>query len=698
MNIKFTLALLLAGSHTAHAQTAGSLDPAFYGDAGGCIAGTAMQPDGKILVVGGYDDVGDFACATRIARFNPNGTPDIKFTAVAVNDAIYSVVLQADGKILLGGKFNTVGGQTRNKVARLNADGSLDSSFSSGVVNSDLARCVALQADGKILVGGANGSGITRLNADGTLDSSFNRATSSVYNVTVQPNGRILLCGPFTSFDGQIRNHIARLNADGTLDSSFNPEGTFYDVVYTVALQPDGKILLGGQFHPQTPFSEIVRLNPNGSRDASFSPVLCTGYDVVHSIALQADGKILFGGRFVYAHGQFRNGIGRLNANGSLDSNFNPGGTHSIVSVASQADGKVLLAGRFGYVDGQPRASIARLFNDAAVQTLTIPDNTRLLWTRGGSAPEVEQVTFDFSLDGGVNWIPLGPGTRVPGGWERPVTNFPATSSIRARGRTSGGEYNGSSGIVEQNVNVSDIAVLDSAGSDLADGGSTINFGPVVFGSTGSRQFTIRNAGTGNLTGLAVSLAGGNPGDFTAGAPGAPTLVPGASTTFTAGFSPTAAGTRTATLQVASNDPDENPFVINLTGTQATASEAWRQLYFGSPYNTGAGEDLNDPDNDGIVNLMEFATMSDPLGKTPSIGELVKNGNTLEFTYTRPKAAVAEVSYIREYSESLAAPWLNFGGSAVTILTDDGVTQRVRQNTPAGAVGKRFVRLRVTRL
>lgn len=155
---------------------------------------------------------------------------------------------------------------------------------------------------------------------------------------------------------------------------------------------------------------------------------------------------------------------------------------------------------------------------------------------------------------------------------------------------------------------------------------------------------------------------------------------------------------RTTTLKIARNDDDENPFEINVTSTQATPLEAWRTLHFGSPNNTGSVADLNDADGDGLGNLMEYATASDPLASSPPVGELVKNGSTLEFTYTRRKAALTEMTFIREYSETLIGTWGRVGYTVETVLSDDGTFQTVRVNTPAGTTGKRFVRLRVTRL
>ncbi len=118
--------------------------------------------------------------------------------------------------------------------------------------------------------------------------------------------------------------------------------------------------------------------------------------------------------------------------------------------------------------------------------------------------------------------------------------------------------------------------------------------------------------------------------------------------------------------------------------------DAWRQT-------SGAGADLSDPDRDGVVNLMEFATGSGPWTVNVQPGELVKNGSSLEFTWPRRKAALAEISYAVEWSESTAGPWSEAGVST-GVLTDGSVMQEMKSIIPAGSGGKRFVQLRVTRL
>jgi len=357
--------------------------------------------------------------------------------------------VQADGKILVGGSFTAIGGQTSKKyIARLNADGTLDAAFNPNANNS--VDSIVLQADGKILVGGVfeNIGGqtrnyIARLNPDGTLDTTFNPdANNTVRSIAVQADGKILVGGEFTAIGGQTRNRITRLNADGSVDTTFDPDANVD--VYSIAVQANGKILVGGWFTSiggQTR-NRIARLNADGSVDATFNP---NASSIVYSIAVQADGKILVGGDFTTIGGQARNRIARLNAYGSVDTTFNPGANSSVASIALQADGKILAGGDFTIIGGQARNRIARLSADeAALQTLSVSqDGTTITWTRSQSSPEVYDVTFYDSADM-TTWTYLGNATRISGGWQLTGQNLPFDQNryIKARGKAFRGMYN----------------------------------------------------------------------------------------------------------------------------------------------------------------------------------------------------------------------------------------------------------------
>ncbi len=441
----------LTRNRIARLEPDGTVDASFNPNADFSVYSVAVQPDGKVLICGQFLLIGGQA-RNRIARLNKDGSLDTSFDPNADSNA-FSIAVQADGKILVGGIFSTIGGLSRNRIARLNADGTLDLSFDPNATNSVLS--IVVQSDGKIIVGGAltviggqTRNRIARLNADGTLDASFDpNADSSVFSIVVQPDGKILVGGFFTTIGGLPRNRIARLNVDGTVDTSFNPNAN--DVVNAIAVQPDGKILVGGSFTTigGQARSRVARLNADGTLDPTFDP---NSDGTVYSIAVQSDGKILAGGSFIVIAGNSQNRIARLNANGSADSSFNPIVDSTVLSTALEADGKVLMGGQFATIGGQSRNRIARLSNDtAALQNLAVTLST-LTWTRDGSSPQFNRVTFESSTDN-VNYNPLGSGTLVGSNWTLTGLNLPTNQNIyiRARGYYRTGYLNGSESIQE---------------------------------------------------------------------------------------------------------------------------------------------------------------------------------------------------------------------------------------------------------
>lgn len=160
---------------------------------------------------------------------------------------------------------------------------------------------------------------------------------SGIYALAVQADGKILVGGEFFGMGGQPRANIARLNGDGTLDESFNPGAG--GVVWSLAVQPDGKILVGGNFTMLggQPRSFVGRLKGDGMLDSGFNP---GANSFVSSTVLQEDGKILVGGYFSKLAGQSRYYIGRLNQDGTLDEGFHPQANNLVRSLAVQADGK----------------------------------------------------------------------------------------------------------------------------------------------------------------------------------------------------------------------------------------------------------------------------------------------------------------------------------------------------------------------
>jgi uncharacterized delta-60 repeat protein len=302
-------------------------------------------------------------------------------------------------------------------------------------------------------VGAATYNSVARLNADGTVDSTFTNPSvtgSYVNSIALQPDGKILIGGGFSSVGGQTYKDIARLNANGTVDSTFSSPIAIGQI-NSVVLQADGKILIGGSFPSGATNYIMARLNANGMVDSTFNNPIGDSSKSVESMVVQTDGKILIVGGFATLSGVGYVRVARLNSDGTVDSNFIASADGNVNSVAVQADGQVLIGGVFSYVDGTPWGHMARLYNySPASQALSVPDNTRVQWLRSGEEPEVSLVTFESSTDGGVTWAALGNGTRIPGGWQLTGLGLPSSVSIRARGRATSGYYNGSSGLIEQ--------------------------------------------------------------------------------------------------------------------------------------------------------------------------------------------------------------------------------------------------------
>jgi uncharacterized delta-60 repeat protein len=291
---------------------------------------------------------------------------------------------------LTGGSFTTVNRIPRNRLARLNADGSLDSSFDPGMGANNSVRAIWLQDDGKILIGGqftrVNGitrSCVARLNADGSVDTSFNPGSGVggaffVNAIALQKDGQILVGGDFPSFNGSARGSIVRLNPDGNVDATFDSGNgsTLDNPIIAIALHTDNKVVIAGSFYTYrgTRRVNIARLNTDGSLDTSFDPgsAISGGlYNMIQCLVVQRDGKILVAGAFDKVNGVPRRNLVRLNPSGSLDPSFTAEVNNPVRSIVSQADGNSLIAGGFTAVNRLARSRLARL-NDAPAFPATI--------------------------------------------------------------------------------------------------------------------------------------------------------------------------------------------------------------------------------------------------------------------------------------------------------------------------------------
>lgn len=248
---------------------------------------------------------------------------------------------------------------------------------------------------------------------------------------------------------------------------------------------------------------------------------------------------------------------------------------------------------------------------------------------------------------------------------------------------------------VRPSVTTPEIAVEQPVGTNLSDGSASISFGSVGLGSKSSDfTFTIKNTGAGNLTGLAITKNGANPVDFTVtSSPVAPVAGPSGTTVFTVQFAPVAAGSRSAVIHIASNDSDENPFDINLTGTGLlTAIQTWRQTHFGTASNTGNAADTADPYRTGIPNLLVFGfagpNQNPVSAKASQLPQMQETGGNLLYSFTQP-AGVSGVTYGAEWSQTLRSEnW--------TSVPDTGTFQQHIFSVPIGTNPKIFMRLKVT--
>jgi len=243
----------------------------------------------------------------RLINTNTNTTENNFDNSVGFNNfSVDSIVVQSDDKIICGGSFLSYKSLPENCIIRLNSDGSKDLTFDNSIGFDSTVLSIVLQPDGKIICGGTFNSYkgfsdffIVRLNSDGTKDLTFDNSigfNTAVNTIVIQPDGKILIGGAFTTYKGLPENYIIRLNSDGTKDLTFDNSIGFDSAVFSIALQTDGKILVGGAFTTYKGISEnrIIRLNSDGTKDLTFDNSI--GFDSffgVRNVALQPDGKII---------------------------------------------------------------------------------------------------------------------------------------------------------------------------------------------------------------------------------------------------------------------------------------------------------------------------------------------------------------------------------------------------------------------
>ena len=326
----------------------GSVDTGFLSQMAGAdgpvqmvlgLAPAAGQTDGPILVVGSFTNM-DAIPRNNIARLNLDGSLDETFNpGSGADNTIYAVVetllapTTNNGApvpaYIIGGAFANYNNVPRSGVARLTSAGQVDLNFNPG-------------------------NGVTSANG-------------AVHALAVDANGNVIVGGDFTSFNNGSYRHLVRLTPNGSVDPAFSPDtgSAAADSVHAILIQPNGQILIGGVFTTVNGvnMNHIARLNPDGSLDASFNAGVGAN-DTVEALALDSQGRILLGGEFTRASGVTRNSITRLNPDGTVDPNINfgLGANGPVYSLSIQANDEINVAGSFAIFGTNSQNNFTRLF------------------------------------------------------------------------------------------------------------------------------------------------------------------------------------------------------------------------------------------------------------------------------------------------------------------------------------------------
>lgn len=438
----------------------------------------AIQADGKILVASGQSAF----------RLNTNGNVDPAFAPVIGTaiphytnmGTVYTMAPQEDGKVLVGGSFTMVNGQAHTNVARLNTEGSLDTSFNVQTLGQGVIFSLAFESNRNKLLGGSgfrvpgqSVDGLARIDAFDNPDNTFNPGSGVAYGLAVQGDGKILVSGEFDNLGGAPSGSVGRLNSDGSSDPSFNAASVTY--ANCMAGQADGKILIGTQVTENgVTISNLARLNSNGSLDTNFDAKASP--NLMNTLAVQCDGKILVGGSFTTLGGQPRKGLGRVNRDGTVDMSFLPLDYRYVMAIGLDRDGKILVGGSMIDSSGGTNWYVGRMQNTGPATESLSWDGAAITWMRGGTAPEIWGSFFQSSSNG-MDWNDLGPGQRIPGGWILPTSQIQPGSTIRASGNVSVGQYNGTSWFVQSYLQIPPaIAILSNANLGFAGQGFGFDF------------------------------------------------------------------------------------------------------------------------------------------------------------------------------------------------------------------------------
>ena len=352
----------------------------------------------RIIITGSFVTFND-TIVNRITRLKPNGGIDTSFhSGAGFDNFVYTLNEQLDGKILATGAFFSYDNVSTNKIVRLNVDGSLDTSFNIGTGPNDVIWKSIIQPDGKILISGDftefNGipmNRIARLNSDGSIDTSFNIGTGAnagAGGMCLQPDGKIILTGQFTMFNNVSKKCIVRLNASGSIDNSFDANNNTYGTLGKVMLRSTGDIIVSGNFteFDNVPMNGVVLLDANGQLNTQFSIGVFNDVQVRRS-TLQSDDKLLVFGSFTSYNGVTYNRLMRFNTDGSVDTSFDlgAGADDWVQGVEMQSNGKMIVSGKFSHFMGESKNDLTRItFCSSSDTTIFETNCDSFNWSHNG--------------------------------------------------------------------------------------------------------------------------------------------------------------------------------------------------------------------------------------------------------------------------------------------------------------------------
>jgi uncharacterized delta-60 repeat protein len=388
-------------SRILRTDLSGSVDTSFnMGSTGANNAILCMvtQSDGKIIIGGTFTSYSG-SNSSQIARINIDGTRDTSFNVgTGFNNTVYDLKLQSDGKVIVTGAFTTYSGSTRNRIARLNTNGTYDTTYNIGTGLNQNGFAVAIQSDDKAVVvgnsmttysGSAIGTGSLRINTNGTLDTTFNTGTGFTattrvgYAVDIQSDGKIVIGHGATEYSGSTVTRLMRLNTNGTLDTTFNP-GVINNSVLAVKIQPDQKILINGLFNSLSGSiqNNLARILSNGNRDASYNVGGGTNGATINAIngfSLDSTGNVYIGNNFTTYSGSTINRFVKTSPSGTIDLTFNTGsigfnnqstrGFNNSVWTTLVSGSKLYLGGVFTTYNAPVYNRIIKLDNTGSIDT-----------------------------------------------------------------------------------------------------------------------------------------------------------------------------------------------------------------------------------------------------------------------------------------------------------------------------------------